>query len=324
MWDSESERRRRDGTCVSCGYLNPPGSSWCHRCGAGWLDRTEEQPVVRAPDSAEPLSGPLRCRHVDPSEGWRRKRPASVAARALTGAAIVAWIFAVGAVVVLNSGGSAGRATRDSRTPAQKLSRGRSAAVSALAERQTVTTRSPVAPASTATVSGHTERRSTTTRSPVAPASTATVSGLTERRSTTTRSLVAPTPTAPVSALAENQTATARPPTASAPTAALDAYWQNVKRHAFADAYAQLQPGTLNITEAQFVASEKQIKIQNASFRASVTAQTSSRATVAVGSLITHDQRYGCQTWSGSYELIETAGRWRTVRAPIPPRPCVN
>ncbi|MGO9899867.1 MAG: hypothetical protein ACLP0J_09285 [Solirubrobacteraceae bacterium] len=127
-----------------------------------------------------------------------------------------------------------------------------------------------------------------------------------------------------MSALAERQTTTTRSPTASAPSAALDAYWQNVKQHAFADAYAQLLPGSLSITEAQFVASEKQIRIQGASFRASVTSRTSSRATVVVGSLITRDQRYGCQTWSGSYGLIETAGRWRIARAAITPRPCVN
>jgi hypothetical protein len=235
---------------VSCGYLNPPGSSWCHRCGAGWLDRTE-QSVARARGGPDE---PLSLRRAA-SEGWRRKRPASVAARALTGAAIVAWIFAVGAVVVLNSGASADRASRSSRTPAQEIKRGRSAAASALAERQTPTTGSPTAPA---------------------------------------------------------------------PTTALDAYWRNVKRHAFADAYSRLLPGSLNLTEAQFVASEKQIKIQRASFRASVTSRTGSRATVLIGSLITRDQRYGCQTWSGSYELIETAGRWRIARAAITPRPCVN
>ncbi|MGO9750708.1 MAG: hypothetical protein ACLP8S_15780 [Solirubrobacteraceae bacterium] len=212
------------------------------------------------------------------SEEWRRKRPVSVAVRALTGAAIVVSAFAVGAVVVLNGAGSADRATRGSRMPAQEIKRGRSAAVSALAGRQ----------------------------------------------STTTRSLVAPAPTATVSALAGRQTTISQSPIASAPTAALDVYWQNVKRHAFVDAYSQLLPGSLNITEAQFVASERQIKIQDASFRASVTSRTSSRATVVVGSLITRDQRYGCQTWSGSYGLIETAGRWRIARAAIAPRPCVN
>jgi hypothetical protein len=212
------------------------------------------------------------------SEEWRRKRPASVAGRALTGAAIVASIFAVGAVVVLNGGGSAYRATRGSRMPAPEIKRGRSAPASALPERQT----------------------------------------------TTARSLVAPAPTATVSALAGRQTTTTGSPTAPAPTAVLDAYWQNVKRHAFADAYSQLLPGSLNITEAEFVASEKQIKIQGASFRASVTSRTSSRATVVVGSLITRDQRYGCQMWSGSYGLIETAGRWRIARAAITPRSCVN
>ncbi len=149
-------------------------------------------------------------------------------------------------------------------------------------------------------------------------------SALAGSQTTTTRSRVAPGPTATVSALTAHQTRTAGSPTASAPTAALDAYWHNVKRHAFADAYAQLLPGSLNITEAQFVASEKQIKIQGASFRASVLSRTNSRATVVVGSLITRDQRYGCQTWSGSYGLIETAGRWRIARAAITPRPCVN
>ncbi|MGO9974351.1 MAG: hypothetical protein ACLP01_16420 [Solirubrobacteraceae bacterium] len=150
------------------------------------------------------------------------------------------------------------------------------------------------------------------------------MSALAVRQTATTRSLVAPAASATASALAARQTRTTGSRTASAPTAALDAYWQSVERHAFADAYAQLLAGSLNITEAQFVASEKQIKIQGASFRASVTSHTGSRATVVVGSLITHDQRYGCQTWSGSYGLVDTAGRWRIARAAITPRPCVN
>jgi len=298
VWETESKRRPRDGTCVSCGHVEPVDG--CASCRRG----------VQV--DAKPASAPARRQDVTSgrqpaglgrvaSEEWRRKRPVSVAVRALTGAAIVVSAFAVGAVVVLNSGGNADRPTRGSRTPTGEIKRGRSAAASALAERQT-----------------------TTTRPLLAFVPTATMSALAERQTTTTRPLLAPAPTATVSAVAERQTTTARSPTASAPTAALDAYWQNVKRHAFADAYSQLLPGTLNITAAQFVASEKQIKFQDASFRASVTSRTSSRATVVVGSLITRDQRYGCRTWSGSYELIETAGRWRIARAAITPRPCVN
>ncbi len=342
MWETESESEQRpyDGKCVSCGYVNPPGSSWCHRCGAGWLDRAE-QPVVHARGGpAEPRDGLPQCGHVDPVEGcpwcrrgvqvhakpanaparrqdatsgrqragarvaseeWRRRRPASVVARALTGTAIIASIFAVGAVVLLTSGGTAERTSSGSRTPVKPITKHRSAAASALAERHTSTTRSLLALAPT--------------RSASAPA---------ERQTTTTRSLIASAPTTTGSQPAARQTTTAGSPATPAPTAALEAYWQSVKRHEFADAYAQLLPGALNLSEAQFVASEKEIKIQDASFSASVTSRTSTRATVVVRSLITRDQRYGCQTWSGSYELIETGGRWRIDRAAIAPQPCVD
>ncbi len=149
-WETDPEHRR-DGTCLSCGYLNPPGSSWCHRCGAGWLDRTA-QPIAQehaapgerlgrtprcghinlvegcascragVPGNAKPASVPARRQKMTnrnqparlrraSSERWPRKPLRSVAARALTGAAIVvgAWLFALGVVIGLSGGGSAER-----------------------------------------------------------------------------------------------------------------------------------------------------------------------------------------------------------------------
>ena len=66
MWETESPRRARDGThCVSCGYPRTPGSSWCPRCGAGWLDRIEAPAAHASGDSAEPRTNGLCCEHSE-------------------------------------------------------------------------------------------------------------------------------------------------------------------------------------------------------------------------------------------------------------------
>jgi hypothetical protein len=45
-------------------------------------------------------------------------------------------------------------------------------------------------------------------------------------------------------------------------------------------------------------------------------------ARVRVVRLVTIDQRFGCRTWHGSYQVVRRGGRWLAARADIKPRPC--
>ncbi|TML78158.1 MAG: toll/interleukin-1 receptor domain-containing protein [Actinobacteria bacterium] len=47
-----------------------------------------------------------------------------------------------------------------------------------------------------------------------------------------------------------------------------------------------------------------------------------STAVVKVTSLITRDEKVGCQTWSGAYQLRNQGGHWLIERAGIKPHPC--
>jgi hypothetical protein len=78
----------------------------------------------------------------------------------------------------------------------------------------------------------------------------------------------------------------------------------------------------VNLTEAQFVAQETQAGIQSVSFNGHVTAQNGGTATVAVDSLMTKDEQFGCRAWSGSYDLVQQSGQWLIERASITPQAC--
>jgi hypothetical protein len=66
------------------------------------------------------------------------------------------------------------------------------------------------------------------------------------------------------------------------------AYWARISAHDFSAAFDYLAPGALDSSEAQWIAGEKQSRIENASFSGRVTSRDGGQATVAVQSLITY------------------------------------
>ena len=107
----------------------------------------------------------------------------------------------------------------------------------------------------------------------------------------------------------------------SGPLQALDGYWAAIGARNFAGAFGYLVPGLIG-SEAAFVSSEQREHVDSAQFQGRVTSQSGSSATIQIVSLITHDQQYGCRTWSGSYRMTHRSSGWRIARANIEPRPC--
>lgn len=132
------------------------------------------------------------------------------------------------------------------------------------------------------------------------------------------------TPSAISSPAAPTTTSTPTTPIAtnSGPLATLQSYWGSIGAHDFSAAYADLVPGSVGLTESQFVVGEQQSGVQSASFSGHVSSNRGSVATVDVDSLITHDRQFGCRTWAGSYQLSHRSGRWLIARASISPSSC--
>jgi hypothetical protein len=116
------------------------------------------------------------------------------------------------------------------------------------------------------------------------------------------------------------QTTTSPPP--AEPLAALDGYWADIGAHNFADAYARLMPGAVEMTESQFIASERGAHISRVKFDGRVSSSSVSSATVDVVSLVTHDAQFGCRAWSGSYEMTYDERGWQIAHANLSPHPC--
>ncbi len=111
----------------------------------------------------------------------------------------------------------------------------------------------------------------------------------------------------------------------SSPNGPLDAvnnYWSDIGAHNFGGAYGYVVPGSTGLSESQFVSSEEQANIENVQFHGQITSSSGSTASVEVVSLVTHDQQYGCRTWTGSYDMIEQGGGWLIERANLSPRSC--
>jgi hypothetical protein len=106
------------------------------------------------------------------------------------------------------------------------------------------------------------------------------------------------------------------------PVAAVKTYWADIGAHRFGPAFFYLVPGTVEQTESQFVAGERQAGIISVSFSGRVVSEDAANATVAVSSLITHDHQFGCRSWSGSYDLASNEGQWQIVKASITPTSC--
>jgi hypothetical protein len=116
--------------------------------------------------------------------------------------------------------------------------------------------------------------------------------------------------------------ATSVSPGPAGAVAALDSYWNDISVGAYAAAYGYLAPGALNLTQAQFVASEQQADIQSVEFTGSLGASSGSSATVDVASLVTIDGQYGCRTWTGSYQMTLQGDQWLIERSNITPQAC--
>jgi len=56
--------------------------------------------------------------------------------------------------------------------------------------------------------------------------------------------------------------------------------------------------------------------------RGSVVSSSTNSATVAIDTLKTVDQQYGCRTWSGTYELSYTGGSWQITAPHLSPQSC--
>jgi hypothetical protein len=113
----------------------------------------------------------------------------------------------------------------------------------------------------------------------------------------------------------------------SSPNGALDAlnaYWADIGAHNFGGAYRYLMPGSTGLTESQFASSEEQANIENVQFHGRVASSSGSTATIEVASLVTHDQQYGCRTWTGSYDMTDQGSGWLIERANLSPRSCAG
>jgi hypothetical protein len=106
------------------------------------------------------------------------------------------------------------------------------------------------------------------------------------------------------------------------PLDALNTYWSDIRDHSFSAAYHLLASGAVSEGESQFVANEQNTHIHNAQFRGEITSRSSSTATVSVLSLATHDEEFGCRTWSGSYTMSYEGGNWRIEHAALSPQSC--
>jgi hypothetical protein len=127
------------------------------------------------------------------------------------------------------------------------------------------------------------------------------------------------TETAATSTTTGTTTATAAP---EGSLAAVSSYWREIDRHDFAGAYSLLVPGAVPQTEAEWAAAEQRNGIESAKFDGRTLTNTATGSTVEVLSLITRDMRFGCRSWTGTYQMVSRGGRWLIARADITPAPC--
>jgi hypothetical protein len=103
---------------------------------------------------------------------------------------------------------------------------------------------------------------------------------------------------------------------------ALDGYWSDIAFHQYAAAYSHLGAASAGLNESQFIAAEDKAQIGTVHFDGTPSSTSSSSATIRVVSLTTHDQEFGCRTWSGSYTMSKESGTWLIEKAALTPTPC--
>jgi hypothetical protein len=109
-------------------------------------------------------------------------------------------------------------------------------------------------------------------------------------------------------------------PSPAGPAASLESYWGDIDTGAYADAWTHLAPSIE--TQAAFVLSEKAARPTNIELLGTLTGISGNHARVDIHRLLTHDQQYGCRSWSGHYEMVKTGGKWLIDNATITPKAC--
>ncbi len=111
-----------------------------------------------------------------------------------------------------------------------------------------------------------------------------------------------------------------RTPSPDGPVVSLEGYWGDIDTGAYAEAWAYL--GVAGETKAAFVQGEQEAGPANIELLGRLTGISGSHARVDVSRLVTHDQQYGCRSWSGYYEMVKSDGKWLIANARISPKAC--
>lgn len=109
-------------------------------------------------------------------------------------------------------------------------------------------------------------------------------------------------------------------PSPAGPASSLESYWGDIDTGAYAKAWTYLSAGVES--EAAFVAGEKEARPTNIQLEGTLTGISGAHATIVINRLITHDQQYGCRSWSGRYDMIRDSRHWHIGTAHIIPRAC--
>lgn len=109
-------------------------------------------------------------------------------------------------------------------------------------------------------------------------------------------------------------------PGPAGPATSLESYWGDIDTGAYAKAWTYLSPGAES--ETAFVDGEKQARPTNIELQGTLTGISSIHAAIVISRLITHDQQYGCRSWSGHYDMTRDASHWLIGSAHITPKAC--
>ena len=292
--------------CGSCGAQATPEAAYCPKCGNALRGPTAEAPsppsgapveaeqaterssplgtaavagpeVVRAPapPATEALSPPVPSppspRPPDGRRTGSRRRRDGLPVAAI--AAVVVLVAAVGAGAALLIGSHKSTRTHHSNPTVANASAGGQVNASTPGG-------SPPAPPS-----------------PAASPEASTAAASTASTSAGSPAVPPPPASGPEASSAETSTTS---PSSDAPLEPVERYWTAIGAHTFSAAYGYLVPGSNSLSESEFVSSEGRVGIQHVAFHGRVISTASSTATVGVVSLVTHDNEFGCRSWSGS------------------------
>jgi hypothetical protein len=113
---------------------------------------------------------------------------------------------------------------------------------------------------------------------------------------------------------------TQRAPRLAGPVVSLEYYWGDIDTGAYANAWTYL--AAAGETQAAFVQSEREARPANIELLGTLTGISGERARVDLDRLLTHDEQYGCRSWSGYYAMVKTDGKWLIGSAHITPEAC--